>query len=363
MSKLGQYIHAATRDNTRRSYRAAVRHFEVDWGGFLPATADSVARYLVDHAESLSVNTLRSRLAGLAQWHIDQGFPDPTKAPVVRKVLRGIQALHPAQEKQARPLQLKQLDRLTQSLGNAIAVARTADDRPNLLRHSRNKALLLLGFWRGFRGDELTRLRIEHVTAMPGEGMTCFLTPTKADRLSKSSTFKAPALAQLCPVEAYVDWIAISGLTEGPVFRSIDRWGNIGKDGIHIDSLIPLLRNALTLAGIESAYLYSGHSLRRGFASWATANGWDLKTLMQYVGWKNLNSAMRYVGGADPFRQLRPPLVTAEQSKSPSPVRVLSAHSASLFERPTTVFERQLPLRASCYLFLSFNTKIDTREY
>jgi hypothetical protein len=36
-----------------------------------------------------------------------QGFADPTKAPVVRKVLKGIRALHPAQEKQAEPLQLQ----------------------------------------------------------------------------------------------------------------------------------------------------------------------------------------------------------------------------------------------------------------
>ncbi|XMB51393.1 hypothetical protein QQ999_08785 [Pseudomonas fluorescens] len=51
MSDLDRYLNAATRDNTRRSYRAAIEHFEVSWGGFLPATSDSVARYLVAHAE------------------------------------------------------------------------------------------------------------------------------------------------------------------------------------------------------------------------------------------------------------------------------------------------------------------------
>ena len=39
---LEQYLQAATRKNTRRSYEAAVRHFEVEWGGFLPATADAI---------------------------------------------------------------------------------------------------------------------------------------------------------------------------------------------------------------------------------------------------------------------------------------------------------------------------------
>ncbi len=98
VNEIDVYVQAATRDNTRRSYQQAVRHFEVEWKGFLPATADSIARYLAHYAPTLSVNTLRQRLSALAQWHIDQGFPDPTKAPIVRKVLRGIQAVHPAQE-------------------------------------------------------------------------------------------------------------------------------------------------------------------------------------------------------------------------------------------------------------------------
>jgi len=68
MDKIDQYLQAATRENTRRSYASAVRHFEVEWGGFLPATADSMARYLVDYAEKLSINTLKQRIAALAQW-------------------------------------------------------------------------------------------------------------------------------------------------------------------------------------------------------------------------------------------------------------------------------------------------------
>ena len=58
-------------------------------------------------------------------------------------------------------------------------------------------------------------------------------------------------------------------------------------------------------AGVDAPELYSAHSLRRGFASWATANGWDLRTLMEHVGWKNAQSAMRYIDREDPFNQRR----------------------------------------------------------
>jgi integrase len=315
MDKFDQYLEAATRSNTRQSYQSAIRHFEVEWGGFLPATADSVARYLAHHAETLSVNTLRHRLAALAQWHIEQGFPDPTKTPVVRKILRGIQALHPAQEKRAKPLQLNQLEQVTHWLDNAIMKARDENIRSAELRHRRDKALLLLGFWRGFRGDELTRLRIEHVQTVAGEGMTCYFPQTKGDRTYQGTTFKAPALSRLCPVEAYLEWICASQLKDGPVFRGIDRWGHVGDEALCIDSLIPVLRKMLKDSGIPSAELYSGHSLRRGFASWATSNGWDMKTLMEYVGWRNVQSAMRYVDAADPFANYRLQSLQAQDEK------------------------------------------------
>ena len=74
---------------------------------------------------------------------------------------------------------------------------------------------------------------------------------------------------------------------------------------LNIDSLVPLLRTILQEAGVDAPELYSAHSLRRGFASWATANGWDLKTLMEHVGWKNAQSAMRYIDREDSFNRHR----------------------------------------------------------
>ncbi|MDF5988273.1 hypothetical protein P4131_31130 [Pseudomonas aeruginosa] len=77
--EIERYLQAGTRASTRRSYQQALEHFEVTWGGFLPATSDAIVRYLVDHAAMLSSNALKLRLAALAQWHVGQGFPDPTK--------------------------------------------------------------------------------------------------------------------------------------------------------------------------------------------------------------------------------------------------------------------------------------------
>ncbi len=304
MGKLDDYLDAATRENTERSYAAAIRHYEVEWKGFLPATADAVARYLSHYAGELSNNTLRQRLAGLARWHNDQGFPDPTKAPLVRKVLKGIKTVHGSVERQAVPLQMQQLEQVVAWLDRAIQTAEASDDRTARYRHTRDKALLLLGFWRGFRGDELVQLCIEHVDAVAGQGMQCYLPISKGDRQLQGRRFKVPALPRLCPVTAFLAWMELAPLAVGPVFRAVNKWGHVSEERLHINSLVPLLRRLFTQAGLPSPDRFSGHSLRRGFATWASGNGWDVKTLMEYVGWRDMHSALRYIDSADPFAQL-----------------------------------------------------------
>ena len=107
------------------------------------------------------------------------------------------------------------------------------------------------------------------------------------------------------PMSAPPSGVQIRSLTEGRLFRGIDRWGHIGETPLHPNSLIPLLRRLLTVAGFADAKDYSSHSLRRGFAGWANANGWDVKALMEYVGWRDVHSAMRYLDGGDPFARQR----------------------------------------------------------
>ncbi len=305
MNKVELYIRAATRENTRQSYKSAIDHFEVTWGGFLPATADSVARYLADNAETLSISTLRQRLAALAKWHQSQGFTDPTKAPLVKSVLKGIGELHPKIQKQAKPLKINQLESIVKWLDSQIAHGAEENNRAKVLKHLRDKALILMGFWRAFRSDELCRLTVDSITISEGEGMEIFLNRSKGDRNNKGRSYKAPALKRLCPVTAYQDWIHNSGLTEGPVFRGIHRTGLVSRTALHVDSIVKILRGQLQAAGIQNPQSFSSHSLRRGFATWANANQWDLKTLMEYVGWQDVQSAMRYIDGQDAFFQER----------------------------------------------------------
>jgi hypothetical protein len=70
-----QYLQAATSDNTRRTYRSAIRHFE-KWGGKLPSDRETITHYLIDHAETLNSRTLEVRLTSISQRHQFQSFSD-----------------------------------------------------------------------------------------------------------------------------------------------------------------------------------------------------------------------------------------------------------------------------------------------
>jgi hypothetical protein len=160
-----------------------------------------------------------------------QGFRDPTKTPIVKQMIKGIRTLHPSQEKQAVPLLLLHLEQAVSWLEREAALAAERNDYKSVVRHRRDIALVLIGFWRGSRGDELACLQVEHSLAESGVGITFYLPHTKGDRQHLGTKFHTPALKKLCPVQAYINWITVARIARGPVFRKVDRWGNLADGG------------------------------------------------------------------------------------------------------------------------------------
>lgn len=144
--------------------------------------------------------------------------------------------------------------------------ARERGDHNELLRASRDRALILLGFWRAFRSEVLASMRIEEVEAVRGRGLTCTPDRTKTTSEEDGAEPHFPALSRLCPVNAYLDWIELSGRTSDPVFPGIRRWRNVSEAHMTPQPIIPLLRRILAGAGNAEARSFPSHSPRRGFA-------------------------------------------------------------------------------------------------
>lgn len=282
---------AAGSPNTDKAYRQAREHFKSN-GGLLPATEEMVDRYVRTFAGELSVNTLQLRVAAIAKWHQEFGFPDPTKGKV-KRTMKGIRALFNKAPKKALPIAIEKLRKMIDYLDTAERAAISAGDFAKQLAASRNRALVLIGFWRAFRSDELSRIEAHNITVIPDRDMRIFLRKTKHDRDALGQEFIVPALIELCPVRAYTHWLEDSGIHYGPVFRPITRWGRMADEGLSSSAIGPILRRVAEAAGVEQRY--TSHSFRHGFANWAIDEGWDLISMMRYVGWKSVQNAQGYV--------------------------------------------------------------------
>ena len=94
------YLAACWSDSTRRCYTGDLRDY-LRWGGAFPATPELIVAYVSDRAKTLKVQTLARRLTGIGMAHAIQGYPDPTKAVVIKKLLRGIKRVHGVAQRQA----------------------------------------------------------------------------------------------------------------------------------------------------------------------------------------------------------------------------------------------------------------------
>lgn len=286
------YLSASTSQNTRTAYQADVRHF-IRWGGKLPCTPDVILRYLQAHAATLNPRTLARRLTALKHWHTYQGFADPSTHPAIRKTLVGIKNVHGKPKDKASPLTLARLSLVSAALNST-----------NQLLDSRNRALLLLGFFGAFRRSELIKLCWEDITHVP-EGIEILVTRSKTDQGGEGQVCAIPhgEQALLCPILALTDWQSRSGQDSGPIFRRITAQDTIEPTGIQAQQVNLIIKAAARLAGLPNPDAYSSHSLRRGFATEASKNGAPFGAIMRHGRWRHEGTVLGYIDEGTRFDQ------------------------------------------------------------
>jgi hypothetical protein len=70
----------------------------------------------------------------------------------------------------------------------------------------------------------------------------------------------------LCPVRAAQDWLTAAALAEGPLFRPINRHGQLAATRLSDRAVALVVKRAARAAGIDSTRL-AGESLRAGLAT------------------------------------------------------------------------------------------------
>jgi len=97
------------------------------------------------------------------------------------------------------------------------------------------------------------------------------------------------------------NWIEISKISSGPVFRRFIKGSKLSENRLTDQTVALLIKEYLKLAGIDSKN-YSGHSLRSGFATSAAESGVEERSIMAMTGHKSTEMVRRYIKEANLFK-------------------------------------------------------------
>ena len=280
------YVRASSSEATLRAYKADLEHY-VAWGGSIPSTPDVVANYLSDHAGELSVATLSRRIAALSKIHAVRKLENPTKSELVRSTMRGIKRTHGTSPSQVSPLTKERL----------IKMIETCEDSRKGIR---DRALLLIGFASALRRSELLALNCKNVEFVP-EGLILTIERSKTDQEGEGRRLGIPfAKGEHCPVKSLQTYIDYEQLMYGPLFRSLSVDGD-GKSGLTGNGIAHIIKQRAKAADFDPT-MFSGHSLRAGFATSAAQAGAETWAIMKQTGHRSETTVRKYIREGELFK-------------------------------------------------------------
>ena len=165
-----------------------------------------------------------------------------------------------------------------------------------------DRSILLIGFSGGFRRNEIISLDYEDLNFVQ-EGLKVTLQRSKTDQFGEGSIKGLPYFnsAQYCPVISIQNWLRVSGINSGALFRRFSKGSKVTENRLTDQSVALIIKEYLELAGIDSKN-YSGHSLRSGFATSAAESGADERSIMAMTGHKSAEMVRRYIKEANLFK-------------------------------------------------------------
>ncbi|MFB5089493.1 site-specific integrase [Psychrobacillus sp. PGGUH221] len=217
----------------------------------------------------------------ISQRHESASFESPTKTPLVQGVWQGIQRTIGIKETGKEALWLNDLRQLVSVL-------------PSTPLGIRDCALLVTGWAGALRRSELIGLDVEHIR-FTRDGLVVTIEHSKTDQQGAGQLIALPygSNRATCPVRSMQEWMSKSGITSGPIFRRMDRHGNM-YDRLTAQSVRLIVQKYCDKAGL-SANSYGAHSLRSGFCSTAAKAGKSEHQIMRQTRHRQSTSLQRYI--------------------------------------------------------------------
>jgi integrase len=268
-------LNTLTSKSGQRSYEHAIDEF-VDWYCSEPRLALNravVLRYRIHLEERhLAPTTINLRLAAVrrvAYEAADSGLLSPELAAGIRRV------------KSVRRIGVRVGNWLTVDQSKNLLSKSTGED----LRSKRNYAMLAFLVGCGLRRGELLSLNIRSIQMREEHWVVADLNG-KAGHIR---TIPIPGWVK----DAINQWTAASGITEGCLFRAINKAGKIWGAGMTPKVLWEVVRKAAKMAEIEKL---APHDLRRTCARLCHLAGGELDQIQFLLGHVSIQTTERYLG-------------------------------------------------------------------
>ena len=291
-------LQSSKANNTVRAYKSDFKDFGLfcAQNGFksLPSEPKIVSLYLTHlSTRNIKISTLKRRLVSIGVIHKLKGQYLDTKHPIIIENIMGIKRRKGSIQKGKKPLLISNLKKII----NVIDEYNKED-----IKKLRDRSIILIGFSGGFRRNELVSLDYDDLEFV-NEGLKISLKRSKTDQFGEGSVKGLPYFdnTQYCPVLSLKNWIGITKITSGPLFRRFSKGSKLSQDRLSDQTVALLIKKYLKLAGIDSNN-YSGHSLRSGFATSAAESGVEERSIMAMTGHKSTEMVRRYIKEANLFK-------------------------------------------------------------
>ena len=224
-------------NNTVRAYKSDFNDFGLfcAQNGFksLPSEPKVVSLYLTHlSTKDSKISTLKRRLVSIGVIHKLKGHYLDTKHPSIIENIMGIKRRKGSIQKSKKPI-------LISSLKSIINVIDNQKKEP--IKKLRDRSIILIGFSGGFRRNEIVSLDYDDLDFVT-EGLKISLRRSKTDQFGEGAIKALPYFDnnQYCPVVSMREWIKVSKINAGPLFRRFTKGSNLSEKRL-TDQTVALL--------------------------------------------------------------------------------------------------------------------------
>jgi len=309
--RANQVMREGVPENTKKAYARSLVYWEgwlsaVGWDGYTPIGEQEVVSFIMQNVEGIdpeiderlykqgykkfkgpySITTVRLMLAALSVLLDSRKLENPCRNKSISMLLRRLSKKYSSTKKADGTPRKKVGKAITRDILEDMLD--TCEKEKRLLA-IRDKALLLFAWGTGGRrASEIVNADIKDLTKLPDKEYAYDIPRSKTDQEGKGH--RVPLKGRVA--KAMTEWLEASGITEGYIFKSINRHENVVKQ-LNREDVYLIVRRRLKKAGYDET-LYGAHSLRSGFVTEAGRRGKHLGDVMELTTHRNVNTVMKY---------------------------------------------------------------------